>query len=70
MERGYPQNVINNKLSEVKFQERTQALLQRNKQRNEILPLFNTIPPSSSKFQGNLDEKVVPNTATTTAKPN
>ena len=31
MERGYPQNFINNALSEVKFQERTQALLQRNK---------------------------------------
>ena len=27
MERGYPQNFINNTLSEVKFQERTQALL-------------------------------------------
>ena len=31
MERGYPQNFINNALSQVKFQERTQALLQRNK---------------------------------------
>ena len=27
MERGYPQNFINNALSEVKFQQRTQALL-------------------------------------------
>ena len=34
IERGYPQNFINNKLSEVKFQERTQALPQRNKQKN------------------------------------
>ena len=31
MERGYPQNIINNTLSEVKFQEGTKALLQRNK---------------------------------------
>ena len=31
MERGYPQNFVNNTLSEVKLQERTQALLQRNK---------------------------------------
>ena len=28
-ERGYPQKFINNALSEVKFQKRTQALLQR-----------------------------------------
>ena len=31
MKRGYPQNFINNTLSEVKFQERTLALLQLNK---------------------------------------
>ena len=35
LERGYPQNLINNILSEVKFQERTQVLLQRNKTKNE-----------------------------------
>ena len=33
LERGYPQNLINNTLSEVKFQERTQAVLQRNKKK-------------------------------------
>ena len=48
MERGYPQNFINNPLSEVKFQERTQALLQRNKTKKINLALHNTIPPSSS----------------------
>ena len=47
MERGYPQNFIDNTLSEVKFQERTQALLQRNKKKTN-LALHNTIPPSSS----------------------
>ena len=47
MERGYPQNFINNTLSEVKFQERTQALLQRNKTKKTNLALRNTIPPSS-----------------------
>ena len=40
LERGYPQNLINNTLSEVKFQERTQALLQRNKTRKRILPFI------------------------------
>lgn len=39
MERGYPQNFINNTLSEVKLQERTQDLIQRNKKkRNESCP--------------------------------
>ena len=70
MERGYPQNFINNTLSEVKFQERTQALLQRNKRKKTNLSLRNTIPPSSSKSQRNLNEEVVPNTATTIAKSN
>ena len=49
MERGYPQNFINNTLSEVKFQERTQYLIQRNKKKETNLALRNTIPSSSSK---------------------
>ena len=52
MERGYPQNFTSNTLSEVKFQERTQALLQRNKTKNR-----NTILPSSSKSQEILTRK-------------
>ena len=39
IQRGYPQNFINNTLSEEKFQERTQALLlQRNKAKKRMLP--------------------------------
>ena len=38
MEKGYPQNFINNTLSEVKFQERTQDLIQGNKKKKRILP--------------------------------
>ena len=37
MKRGYPQNFSNNTLSAVKFQERTQALLQRNEKKKRIL---------------------------------
>ena len=40
MERGYPQNFINNTLSKVKFQEKTHALLQRNKTNKRILPFI------------------------------
>ena len=58
MERGYPQNFINNALSEVRFEERTEALLQRNETKKR------------KKSQRNLNEEVVPNTATTIAKPN
>ena len=49
MEGGYPQNVSNNTLSEVKFEETTQALLQRNKTKNRILRLvtqYHTTVPS------------------------
>ena len=70
MERGYPQNFINNAVSEVKFEQRTQALLQRNETEKRNLALHNTIPPSSSKSQRNLNTEVVPNTATTNAQPN
>ena len=46
LERGYPQNLINNTLSEVKFQERTQALLQRNKTKKRILPFITKYHPA------------------------
>ena len=46
MERGYPQNFINNTLSEVKFQERTQALVQRNKTKKRILPFVTQYHPA------------------------
>ena len=53
MEGGYPQNVIKNTLSEVKFQERTQALLQRNKTKKRILRFvtqYHTAVPSLKDF--------------------
>ena len=50
MERGYPQNFINNTLSEVKFQERTQDLIQQNEKKETNLALRNTIRSNSSKF--------------------
>ena len=67
MESGYPQNFINNALSEVRFEQRTQALLQRNETKETNLALHQTVPPGSSKSQRNLNEEVVPNTATTIA---
>ena len=58
MERGYPQNFNNNGLSEVKFQQRTQILLQVNetKQKTNLGP-HDTIRPSSSKSQRILTRK-------------
>ena len=56
MEGGYPQNFVNNTPSEVKFQQRTQVLPQRNKTKKD-LALHHTIPPNSSKSQGNLTKK-------------
>ena len=40
MERGYPQKFINNALSEVRFEQKTQALLQRNETKKRILPFL------------------------------
>ena len=48
MERGYPQEFINNTLSEVKFQVRKQALFQRNKTKKRILPFAAQNPPAVS----------------------
>ena len=57
MEGGYPQHFINNTLLEVKFQQRTQVLPQRNKTKKLNIALHHTIPPNSSKSQGNLTKK-------------
>ena len=47
MEGGYPQNFMRNKtLSEVKFQEWTQALLQRNKRKKQMLPFVTQYHPA------------------------
>ena len=46
MERGYPQNFINNALSEVKFQKRTQALLQPNETKKRISPFVTQYHPA------------------------
>ena len=51
LERGYPQNLIKNTLSEVKFQERTQALLQRNKTKKRILPFITQYHPAVPNFK-------------------
>ena len=70
MERGYPQNFINNALSEVKFQKKGPKPSSNETKQKTNLALRNTIPPSSSKSQRNLNEEEAPNTATTFAKLN
>ena len=47
MERGYPQNFINNALSEVRFDQRTKALLLRNETRKRIVGKKN---PTNNKL--------------------
>ena len=56
LERGYPQNLINNTLSEVKFQ-RTQALLQRNKTKKRILPFISQYHPAVPNLKEILTRK-------------
>ena len=57
LERGYPQNLINNTLSEVKFQERTQALLQRNKTKKRILAFITQYHPAVPNLKEILTRK-------------
>ena len=57
MERGYPQNFINNTLSEVKFQERTQDLIQQNKKKKRILPCVTQYDPTVPNFKEILTRK-------------
>ena len=56
LERGYPQNLINT-LSELKFQERTQALLQRNKTKKRILPFITQYHPAVPNLKEILTKK-------------
>ena len=46
MERGHPQTFINNALSEVRFEQRTQALLPRNETKKRILPFITQDHPA------------------------
>ena len=57
MERGYPQNFINNTLSEVKFLERAQVLLQRNKTKKRILPFVTQYHPAVPNLKEILKRK-------------
>ena len=58
MERGYPQNFIDNSLSGVKFPQRTQALLQRNEtKRKRILPSITQYHPAVPNLKEILTRK-------------
>ena len=57
MGRGYPQQFISNKLSEVKFQERKQALSQRNKTKKRILRFTTQYHPAVPNLKEILTRK-------------
>ena len=61
MERGYPQNFINNTLSDVKFQERTQDLIQQKKKKDRILPCVTQYHPTAPNLKEITNKEVVPN---------
>ena len=66
IERGFPEMLIQETLSEVKFENRNAALTQKPKENKRILP-FVTI---SAKLETNPHEKLVFNRTTTTVKIN
>ena len=46
MERAYPQNFIDNTLSEVRFHQKRQTLLQRNKTKKRVAPFITQYHPA------------------------
>ena len=57
IDRGYPQTLVENLLSDIKFTERVSALLKHNKERKEILPFVTQYQPSVSILKEVLQEK-------------
>ena len=57
IDRGYPQTLVENLLSDIKFTERESALLKHNKERKEILPFVTQYQPSVSILKEVLLEK-------------
>ena len=57
IDRGYPQTLVENLLSDIKFTERESALLKHNKERKEILPFVTQYQPSVSILKEVLMEK-------------
>ena len=57
MERGYPQNFINHTLSQVRFEQRTKALLQLNETKKRILPFITQYHPAVPNLKETLTRK-------------
>ena len=55
--RGYPQTLIENLLSDIKFTERGNALLKHSKEKKEVLPFVTQYQPSVSTLKEALMEK-------------
>ena len=55
--RDYPQTLIENLLSDIKFTERGNALLKHNKEKKEVLPFVTQYQPSVSTLKEALMEK-------------
>ena len=60
--RGYPNNLVDKILSEVKFAERKNALTQKQKARKKILPFVTQFHPSLPCLKNILMEKMAFNT--------
>ena len=71
IDRGYPQTMIENLLSDIKFTERESALLKHNnKEEKEILPFVTQYQPSVSTFKDVLMKKMESYTKLTITSPN
>ena len=65
--RGYPNNLVDKIISEVKFEERKNALRQTQKARKRVLP-FMTISSITAMFEKHSNGKMASNTKPATTK--
>ena len=70
IDRGYPQTMIKNLLSDINFTERESALLKHNNKEEKNIAFRDTVPALSVYFKRSFTEKMESYTKTTVTSPN
>ena len=70
IDRGYPQTMIENLLSDIKFTERESALLKHNNKEEKNIAFRDTVPALSVYFKRSFNEKMESYTKPTVTSPN
>ena len=70
IDRGYPQTMIENLLSHIKFTERESVLLKQNNEKQKNIAFRDTVPALSVYFKRSFNEKMESHTKPTVTSPN